>query len=331
MQYGTVQQRILAFIVDVMILLVAIGILEAVGIPVFDDFRTVDVVVDGATETQTKIEYSITGIVVTLALIWGYYVGFEVSKYEATPGKIAMALRVTDMAGRRVGVIRSSIRHFAKLPDARHPLDRVFHRGLHPQAPDPARSDRRLRGYQQDEIGVFGAFAAPLASAGRGDYTRSPVGGRARLRASLGGGDGPVPSVSTLEFRSHGQIHKAARIAAPLPMINVDTDMIIPKQFLKTIKRTGLGKNLFDEMRYTPDGKENPGFRAQQAGLPQGARSWSPATISAAARRASMRPGRCSISASAASSRPASPTSSTTTASRTASCRSRCRRTTSTS
>ena len=45
-------------------------------------------------------------------------------------------------------------------------------------------------------------------------------------------------------------------VAAPLAMINVDTDMIIPKQFLKTIKRTGLGKNLFDEMRYTPDGKE---------------------------------------------------------------------------
>jgi len=49
-------------------------------------------------------------------------------------------------------------------------------------------------------------------------------------------------------------------VAAPLPMINVDTDMIIPKQFLKTIKRTGLGKNLFDEMRYTPDGKEKSGF-----------------------------------------------------------------------
>jgi 3-isopropylmalate/(R)-2-methylmalate dehydratase small subunit len=45
-------------------------------------------------------------------------------------------------------------------------------------------------------------------------------------------------------------------VAAPLPMINVDTDMIIPKQFLKTIKRTGLGKHLFDEMRYTPDGAE---------------------------------------------------------------------------
>ena len=39
-------------------------------------------------------------------------------------------------------------------------------------------------------------------------------------------------------------------VAAPLPQINVDTDMIIPKQFLKTIKRTGLGVNLFDEMRY---------------------------------------------------------------------------------
>src|SRR5579863_2148525 len=49
-------------------------------------------------------------------------------------------------------------------------------------------------------------------------------------------------------------------IAAPLNMINVDTDMIIPKQFLKTIRRTGLGKALFDEMRYRPDGSENPDF-----------------------------------------------------------------------
>ena len=49
-------------------------------------------------------------------------------------------------------------------------------------------------------------------------------------------------------------------VAAPLPLINVDTDMIIPKQFLKTIKRTGLGKNLFHEMRYTSDGEEVPDF-----------------------------------------------------------------------
>ncbi|NAZ36741.1 3-isopropylmalate dehydratase small subunit [Rubellimicrobium sp. CFH 75288] len=49
-------------------------------------------------------------------------------------------------------------------------------------------------------------------------------------------------------------------IAAPMPLVNIDTDMIIPKQFLKTIKRSGLGKNLFDEMRYHPDGTENPDF-----------------------------------------------------------------------
>ena len=49
-------------------------------------------------------------------------------------------------------------------------------------------------------------------------------------------------------------------VAAPLPQINVDTDMIIPKQFLKTIKRTGLGKNLFHEMRYDDNGNEIPDF-----------------------------------------------------------------------
>jgi 3-isopropylmalate/(R)-2-methylmalate dehydratase small subunit len=49
-------------------------------------------------------------------------------------------------------------------------------------------------------------------------------------------------------------------VAAPLHMINVDTDMIIPKQYLKTIKRTGLGKGLFSELRYLDDGNENPNF-----------------------------------------------------------------------
>ena len=49
-------------------------------------------------------------------------------------------------------------------------------------------------------------------------------------------------------------------VAAPLPMINVDTDKIIPKQYLKTIARTGLGKALFDELRYRNDGSENPDF-----------------------------------------------------------------------
>ena len=53
---------------------------------------------------------------------------------------------------------------------------------------------------------------------------------------------------------------KLTAVAAPLPMINIDTDAIIPKQFLKTIKRTGLGKHLFHELRYDEAGKEKPDF-----------------------------------------------------------------------
>ena len=53
---------------------------------------------------------------------------------------------------------------------------------------------------------------------------------------------------------------KITGVAAPMPMINVDTDMIIPKQFLKTIKRSGLGVNLFHEMRYDDDGNDIPEF-----------------------------------------------------------------------
>ncbi|NBD31011.1 MAG: 3-isopropylmalate dehydratase small subunit [Alphaproteobacteria bacterium] len=53
---------------------------------------------------------------------------------------------------------------------------------------------------------------------------------------------------------------KLTGIAAPLPLVNIDTDMIIPKQFLKTIKRSGLGVNLFDEMRYDRQGNEIPDF-----------------------------------------------------------------------
>ena len=56
------------------------------------------------------------------------------------------------------------------------------------------------------------------------------------------------------------KFEKLSGIAAPMPLINIDTDMIIPKVFLKTIKRSGLGVNLFDEMRYLDDGSENPDF-----------------------------------------------------------------------
>jgi 3-isopropylmalate/(R)-2-methylmalate dehydratase small subunit len=53
---------------------------------------------------------------------------------------------------------------------------------------------------------------------------------------------------------------KLTGVAAPMPLINIDTDMIIPKQFLKTIKRSGLGVNLFDEMRFDAEGNEKPDF-----------------------------------------------------------------------
>ena len=56
------------------------------------------------------------------------------------------------------------------------------------------------------------------------------------------------------------KFNKLKSIPAYLPIVNIDTDMIIPKQFLKTIKRTGLGKNLFFEMRYDDQGKEIDDF-----------------------------------------------------------------------
>ncbi|MDD9726583.1 3-isopropylmalate dehydratase small subunit [Roseovarius sp. SK2] len=57
---------------------------------------------------------------------------------------------------------------------------------------------------------------------------------------------------------------KLTGVAAPMPLVNIDTDMIIPKQFLKTIKRSGLGVNLFDEMRYDDNGNEIPDFVLNQ-------------------------------------------------------------------
>ena len=60
------------------------------------------------------------------------------------------------------------------------------------------------------------------------------------------------------------KFNKLDGIAAPLDILNIDTDMIIPKQFLKTIKRTGLGKNLFFEMRYDDNGKEINDFVLNQ-------------------------------------------------------------------
>ncbi len=86
---------------------------------------------------------------------------------------------------------------------------------------------------------------------------------------------------------------------APLKVVNVDTDMIIPKQFLKTIKRTGLGVALFSEMRYNEDGSENPDFVLNKPAYRK-----SEILIAGdnfgCGQAASMRLGRFSISASAA-------------------------------
>jgi 3-isopropylmalate/(R)-2-methylmalate dehydratase small subunit len=60
--------------------------------------------------------------------------------------------------------------------------------------------------------------------------------------------------------REMDKFTKLTGVAAPMPVVNVDTDMIIPKDYLKTIKRTGLGKGLFAESRYLEDGSPNPDF-----------------------------------------------------------------------
>ncbi len=69
-----------------------------------------------------------------------------------------------------------------------------------------------------------------------------------------------APSADANEETTMEKFDKLSGIAAPMPLVNIDTDMIIPKVFLKTIKRTGLGANLFDEMRFDRDGNEIEDF-----------------------------------------------------------------------
>ena len=119
------------------------------------------------------------------------------------------------------------------------------------------------------------------------------------------------------------KFEKLSGIAAPMPLINVDTDMIIPKQFLKTIKRSGLGANLFDEMRFDGDGNEIAGFVLNQPAYREAEILVAGDNFGCGSSREHA-PWRSRILASAVSSRPVLPTSFITTVSRTASCRSRC-------
>jgi 3-isopropylmalate/(R)-2-methylmalate dehydratase small subunit len=95
----------------------------------------------------------------------------------------------------------------------------------------------------------------PPQAAARAGLTPRPV-WRPRGKAAKNRAD---PNQTTRRLRMD-KFTQLTGIAAPLPLINVDTDMIIPKQFLKTIKRSGLGANLFDEMRFDTDGNEIPDF-----------------------------------------------------------------------
>lgn len=110
-------------------------------------------------------------------------------------------------------------------------------------------------------------------------------------------------------------------VAAPLPIVNIDTDMIIPKDYLKTIKRTGLGVGLFANMRYREDGSPDPDFVLNKPAYSKAEILIAGDNFGCGSSREHA-PWACSISASAASSPRPSPTSSTITASRTASCRS---------
>jgi len=123
-------------------------------------------------------------------------------------------------------------------------------------------------------------------------------------------------------------VHKG--LVAPMDRENVDTDAIIPKQFLKSIKRTGFGQNLFDEWRYLDAGfpgqdpqsrKPNPDFVLNQPRYAGASILLARKNFGCGSSR-SMRRGRSTSTASARSSRRAMPTSSSTTASRTACCRS---------
>ncbi len=117
--------------------------------------------------------------------------------------------------------------------------------------------------------------------------------------------------------------HTLQGIAAPFQRINIDTDLIIPKQFLKTIQRTGLGKHLFEEVRYNDHGQENPSFILNQPDFRRASILIAGDNL-AVGLRGNMRLGPCWILAFAASSPPVLRIFFITTALKTAFCPSFC-------
>ena len=108
MVYARVSQRVMALFVDGVVVLVLTGLLEVIGLPVYDH---PEFTADG---TNPIMELSLLGIAVSVLTTGAYFVFFECSTHQGTPGKIALGLRVTDLAGGRIGPLRASVRYFAK-------------------------------------------------------------------------------------------------------------------------------------------------------------------------------------------------------------------------
>ncbi|MEX0809473.1 MAG: RDD family protein [Dongiaceae bacterium] len=108
MNYARVTQRVMALFVDGIVLLVLTGLLEVIGLPVYDHPQ----LADGS--AGPVLTWSPLGIAVSILAAGAYFVGFECSPYQGTLGKVTLGLRVTDLAGERIGPLRACVRYFAK-------------------------------------------------------------------------------------------------------------------------------------------------------------------------------------------------------------------------
>ena len=163
---------------------------------------------------------------------------------------------------------------------------------------------RRLLDVHRDER----RSAAARASTRSAPATATSKDGRARAAArSSPARSPPPPPRSPARSPTRGSCgrnmepssRRSRRAPSCCPSTNVDTDQIIPARFLKVTSKAGLGEQLFADWRYDADGQPEAGLRAEPAGGRRARRSWSRATTSAAARRASTRRGRWSTTASA--------------------------------
>lgn len=107
--YAGFWRRVLAYIIDAIILGIINGVIYLiVGVPIFDQVASPE-------EVQAMMARMNLASVISLIIIWLYYAGFEASALQATPGKLAIGLKVTDLRGNRIGFGRASIRFWGKI------------------------------------------------------------------------------------------------------------------------------------------------------------------------------------------------------------------------